>query len=137
MLGKDLKTVIYLIEDDDSVRQAMMRLLATAGYDVEAFGMAEAFLDFPFRVEDALLIIDIHLPGLDGLGLHERLQLSGMTIPVIFITAYDNSTKRTMAKGQGAAAYFRKPIDAQALLDAVAWALSSHSGNNIKEEERS
>ena len=116
-------TTIYLIEDDASLRKAMKRLLGAAGYEVEAFGRAEAFLDYPFRREGALLIIDIHLPGIDGLKLHEQLQIAGSSLPVIFITAYDNAEKRTFARKLGAAGYFRKPVDAQALLDAIAWAM--------------
>lgn len=116
---------IYLIEDDDSVRRAVTRLLETAGYKVEAFAEAEAFLDFPFTRKNALLITDIHLPGPDGLQLQKRLIDDGIAMPVIFITAYDSEEKRGKVKKMGAAAYFRKPVDGAALIDAIEWAFTN------------
>ena len=116
---------IYLIEDDTSVRRAMTRLLATAGYTVEAFAEAEAFLGFPYIRKNALLITDIHLPGIDGLQLQKHLVDDGIAMPVIFITAYDSEEKRAKVKKMGATAYFRKPVDGTALIDAIEWAFTN------------
>ncbi len=121
----DTQRTIYLVDDDSSIRLAMTRLLKSAGYAVEVFAMAEAFLESAFVEKNTLLIIDIHLPGLNGLELQEKLQRDGIAIPVIFITAYDSGEKSERAKSQGAAAYFKKPVDAEALFNAIECAMSS------------
>lgn len=129
-------TTIYLIDDDASVRKAMKRLLRVAGYETETFASCYAFLESPFRQKNTVLVVDIHIPGLNGLDLKENLLRSGIRIPVIFITAYDNAEKREKANKMGAAAYFRKPVDAQALLDAIEWVLGTRAANHSKEEKR-
>jgi FixJ family two-component response regulator len=118
------RSLIYVIDDDASVRKAFGRLLRSANLDAETFSSAEEFLSSPKQKENACIIIDIRMPGLSGFDLQQRLSSEGTKIPVIVISASDDLETREHAKELGAISFFRKPIDDQALLDAVWWAIS-------------
>jgi len=102
-------------------------LFMSADMEVQAFEMAEDFLKCQFREKKACLISDIKMKGLSGLELQQQLAERGIKMPVIFLTAFDSNEIRQQAKQAGAAGYFRKPVDDQALLDTIQWALSSQS----------
>ena len=118
------RSLIYVIDDDASVRKAFGRLLRSANLDAEMFSSAEEFLSSPKQKENACIIIDIRMPGLSGFDLQQRLSSEGINIPVIVISASDDVEIRERARELGAIAFFRKPIDDQALLDSVWWAIS-------------
>ena len=110
---------VFIVDDDDSVRKALKRLLRANGYQVVTFESAEEFLlANRFRAEGCI-VLDICLPGMSGLDLHEKLASSGANYPVIFITAQDNPQWQKMAAETDAVAYLRKPFDQQLLLDAL------------------
>jgi len=113
---------VYLIDSDESVRRAMKRLLRLAGLNVRSFASIGEFLQVECSYENACLIADVKVLEEDGLELQARLAEAGCRVPVIFVTAYDNRMARDEAKKMGAVAYFLKPVDDQALLDAIAWA---------------
>lgn len=117
--------IIYVVDDDPSVRNALEMLLISAGMDVQTFVNAEDFLNHRIKEENSCLLTDIKMEGMSGLGLQQRLMEDGITVPVIFLTAYDTKETRLKAKQAGAAGYFCKPVDDQALLDTIHWALSS------------
>jgi FixJ family two-component response regulator len=119
-------SLVYVVDDDESVRRALRRLLHSWGLRATTFASATEFLDSGPCEEDACLIADIRMPGLGGLDLQRELLAKGSTIPVIFITAFDTAETRKQARALGAAGYFRKPVDDQALLDAIRWALSKN-----------
>ncbi len=119
-----MKPVIYIVDDDESVRRAMKRLIHSTGMGVRVFASSQEFLDFEPRKENACIIVDIKLQGMSGLELHDKLRAKGSDLPVIFITGFDSPETRHQAKEAGAAGYFTKPIDDQALLDAIQWALT-------------
>ena len=110
---------VCIIEDDDSVRRALGRLMRSVGLDVETFGSAEEFLHGGERPAPACLILDLHLPGLSGLELQERLKAEGRTVPLVFITAYGDKEMRDRALHAGALAFLEKPFAEQMLLEAV------------------
>ena len=114
--------MVYVIDDDESVRKALKRLLRSADLDVEAFPSAEEFLSNSRQDQNACLLIDIRMPGLTGFDLQKRLLLKEVLIPVIVISASDDWQTREHAKELGAVSFFRKPVDDQALLDAIWWA---------------
>jgi FixJ family two-component response regulator len=87
-------------------------------------------MDAEVSDEHACIISDVRMPGISGLELPELLARAGRHLPVIFVTAHDTEQTRAIAQRAGAAAYFSKPVDDQALLDAIAWALSGHEGGN-------
>ena len=112
--------LISIVDDDDSVRRALGRLVQFAGFSAETFGSAEDFLRSAALGLTACLILDIHLCGrMDGFELQERLTADQVTIPIIFITAHDDAATRARAQRSGAAAYLLKPFEGQMLLDAI------------------
>ena len=122
-----MRPEIYIVDDDESVRRAMKRLIRSAGLEVRTFSSAQEFLDCKSINQSACMIVDIKLQGMSGLELYEELRARGSGLPVIFITGFDSPETRDQAKNAGAAGYFRKPIDDQALLDSIHWALTKQS----------
>jgi FixJ family two-component response regulator len=116
--------VVYLIDDDESVRRALQRLLRSAGIDVMAFASAEEFLQSGNLSQKACIVLDIQMRDLTGFDLQEKLASMGIRIPTIAVSALDDAGTRERARKLGAAAFFRKPVDGQALLDAIWWAIS-------------
>ncbi len=117
--------MVYLIDDDESVRRALQRLLRSAGLDVMVFPSAEEFLQSEnLDEEGACIILDIRMPGLTGFDLQENLTSRGIRIPVISVSAFDDAATRERARKLGATAFFRKPVDGEALLDAILWVIA-------------
>jgi len=117
------KKLVYVIDDDDSVRRAFQLLLQSADFDVEAFRSAEEFLEAASLGDDSCIILDMRMPGLTGVDLQKKLAARKIKIPVIVVSAYDDAAMRDLARDLGAVACFRKPVDDQALLDAILWTL--------------
>jgi FixJ family two-component response regulator len=89
------------------------------------FASVEELMKADVSDKNACIVSDVRMPGTSGLELPALLARAGKYLPVIFATAHDTPETRTIAQRSGAAAYFRKPVDDQALLDAIAWALKS------------
>ena len=111
--------LISVVEDDDSVRESLRRLIRSVGYAVQAFSSAEQFLNSDQFRETRCLILDVKLPGMDGLDLQRHLIASREEIPVIFITAHGDDAARIRALRNGALEYLFKPFSEEALLDAI------------------
>jgi FixJ family two-component response regulator len=122
-MGKKHNTV-YIIDDDESVRKAFGRLLRSADFDVETFSSPDEFLQATMEREHACTIADIRMSGSTGFALMEKLAAQGMRLPVIVISASDDEHIREHVRELGAVSFFRKPVDDQALLDAIWWAIS-------------
>jgi len=108
-----------VVDDDESVLHSLRLLLESAGYRSAGFGSAEELLESGLVENACCLILDIQLPGMSGFGLQARLNASHTPIPVIFITGHDCPGMEEQALRLGAMAYFRKPFDGQAILDAI------------------
>jgi FixJ family two-component response regulator len=117
-------TVVYVIDDDESVRRALARLLRSADLDAETFSSADEFLSSPKQSKNACILMDIRMPGSTGFDLQQKLAASDIRMPVIVISASDDAQIRERARELGAVSFFRKPVDDQALLDAIWWAIS-------------
>jgi FixJ family two-component response regulator len=115
---------VLVVDDDESVRRALQRLLRSNGFQVVTFESAEDFLQSGLVQGEVCLILDIRLPGISGLDLYDNLASSGVTYPVIFMTAHDNPQWQEMAEKAGAVACLRKPFDEQSLLSALGLARS-------------
>jgi FixJ family two-component response regulator len=111
--------MIFVVDDDPSVRKALKRLLSSAGFAVETFGCAEDALKSSHRAFPDGFVIDVRMPGMSGLELQRELLGSGSRVPVIFITAHEDAQARSAAIEAGATAFLQKPFDDRALLDAV------------------
>ena len=115
--------MVAVIEDDESYRVAVQRLLKSAGFSVQSFGSAEAFLNSGQQQEIGCLIADIRMPGMSGLELQAKLNSDHCPIPTIFVTAHGDEKIRLQAMRGGAVKFFTKPFDGETLLDAVRVAL--------------
>jgi FixJ family two-component response regulator len=110
---------VFVVDDDESVRKALKRLLRAHGYKVLTFDSAEDFLLSGAVRTGGCILLDIRLPGMSGLELYEKLAPSGAIHPVIFMTAHDNPQQQEWAAKTDAVAYLRKPFDQQSLFDAI------------------
>ncbi len=117
------RPIIFIIDDDTSVRRALGRVMTQGGMDWEAYDSAESFLATAHPEACGCIVTDMTMPGMSGLDLKKQLNATRHPLPVVFLTAHDSEETRAAAREAGAAAYFRKPVDIQALLDAVRWAL--------------
>lgn len=118
------QTHIAILDDDQSVRTAISRLLKASEMTTESF--ANCVELFTFLKHDALdcLILDLQMPGLNGIDVLRCLQQCGQCLPVVMITAHDDASTRESCMSAGAAAYVRKPLDVDALLDAITLAIN-------------
>ena len=117
-------TVVYVVDDDESVRRALARLLRSADLNAETFSSTDEFLKGPRQKKNSCILIDIQMPGSTGFDLQQKLAAFDIRIPVIVISASDDVQIRERARKLGAVSFFRKPVDDQALLDAIWWAIS-------------
>jgi FixJ family two-component response regulator len=111
--------LISIVDDDESVREAMQGLMKSLGFAVEAFASAEEFLASDTRNHAACLITDMQMHGLTGLGLHDRLVASGSPVPTIMITAYPDERVRARALQAGVVCYLVKPFNESDLLTCI------------------
>ncbi len=114
---------ISIVDDDDSVRESLCGLFRLLKFGVEAFSSADEFLRWERIGETGCLILDVAMPGMNGLELQRRLAVSHPQIAVIFISAHDDDDLRARALQGGAIDYLLKPLSDEALLDAVKTAL--------------
>lgn len=115
---------VFVVDDDAPVRKSLMRLLESAGYRTESFSSADEFLDgWKANPAPGCVLLDIMMPGLDGLQLQQTLRASALEIPIIFITGHGDIPLSVKAMKAGAIDFFPKPIDDQKLLRAVDEAL--------------
>jgi FixJ family two-component response regulator len=110
---------VAVVDDDASVRKALVRLLHASGHKVEAFASGGEFLESSCTGASDCLVLDVHMPSVSGLDVQAALLARGIHVPIIFITAYDDNALREHALQQGAAAYLRKPLAEQTLLAAI------------------
>jgi FixJ family two-component response regulator len=118
--------LISVVDDDHSVRESLARLIRSLGLSVQVFGSAEEFLEADLSREPDCLILDIRMPGMNGLELHRRLSAADRDLPVIFITAHGSDAEvRARAIGAGAVDYLLKPLREEEVLRAIDTALRS------------
>ena len=117
--------LIAVVDDDASVRSATVDLLASVGFACEAFEAAEDYLQSDAANRTACLILDVRMPGLNGLELQRLMADQGRAVPIIFITSYPNERVRRRAIGAGAICYLSKPCSEKELLDCIRLALDA------------
>jgi DNA-binding response OmpR family regulator len=115
--------MISIVDDDESVRAATKALLRSVGYEVETFASAELFLESGALRQTECLVLDVRMPGIDGLELQRRLNAAKSRVSIVFVTAHDDRSHRNKAMEAGAASFFRKPFDANAFVAAIQVAL--------------
>jgi FixJ family two-component response regulator len=120
--------LIAVVDDDESVRRSTRLLLESFGYRAAVFESAEGFLRFARSGDTSCLILDVHMPGMNGLQLQNQLAAQGCGVPIIFITAYDDQEFRRRALRAGAVAFLGKPFTDQQLFQAIRSALPHDEG---------
>lgn len=117
------RPTVYIVDDDISVRESLTALVRLSGWSVATFESAQDFLDYPRMSSAGCLVLDVSLPGLNGLELQERLRDNQAELPIIFITGHGDVPTSVRAMKAGAAEFLTKPIDDEALLSAIAGAI--------------
>ncbi len=129
--------IVFVVDDDPSIRGSLSLLLSSAGYSVKTYASAKGFLESEHGTPGpACLILDVKMPGLSGLDLKEELTSRNYTIPVIFITGHGDIPMSVQAMKKGAVDFFVKPFDDVQLLEAVKKALLKDSQARVGLDER-
>lgn len=131
------ETTVFVVDDDLSIGKGLGRLLRSAGYKVETFSSAQNFLEADPRTGGgACLILDVKMPGLNGLELQEELQSRGNAMPIVFISGHGDIPMSVKAIKKGAIDFLTKPFDDKDLLNAVKEALKRDTEIRKKAEEQ-
>lgn len=112
---------VYIVEDDASVRKGLARLMRSLGIESSLYDSAESFLEHEPSEENPCILLDITMPKMNGLELAEKLKVMGCTYPIIAVSARDDDEVRDQVEKMGACFFLRKPVDDQALIDAIKW----------------
>jgi len=115
----EAEPIVFVVDDDLSVRRSTERLLRSAGLEVQTFTSAREFLKNPRPERPACLVLDVRMPGLSGMDLQRELTQAGIHVPIIFITAHGDIPMSVRAMKAGAAEFLTKPFRSRILLDAV------------------
>lgn len=129
-----LQPQVFLIDDDDAVRNALRLLLSTYDFQVQAFASADAFLKAWNATQSGCLVLDLHMPGMSGFGLQEIMRLQSLPLPVIFITGHGELDACRRAFRAGAVDFLTKPVDEQALVTGIRNALASMTANRASQD---
>jgi FixJ family two-component response regulator len=111
--------VIAVVDDEESVRKAVVRVLQAAGFAARAFASGKEFLESWHFDRPDCLILDLQMPGLSGTEVQQSLRMAGATFPIVIITAHDSPSLREECLGAGAVEYLCKPLDIRTLVMAV------------------
>ena len=120
---KDADAIVFVVDDDPSIREAIKSLISLIGVRVETFGTAQEFLRTERPDLPGCMVLDVELPGLSGLDLQRELAAHGIKLPIIFITGYGDIPMSVRAMKAGATEFLTKPFRDQDLLDAIQQAL--------------
>jgi FixJ family two-component response regulator len=125
-MATDEKTkMVVIVDDDESMRNALRGLMKEVGLPAQAFASAEEFLAFGLWQQTGCVIADIRMPGMSGLELQAKLKAEHRCIPIIFITGHGDEKMRLQALRAGAVEFLSKPFDDEILLDSVRAAMSN------------
>ena len=126
---------VFLIDDDPGVRRSLSRVLREEGFEVRGYESAEAFLARPDTTTRGCLVLDVTMPGLDGLELQRQLSEEKLRMPIIFLTGYGDIPMSVRAMKAGAADFLTKPVASETLIAAVRAAIEQESAVRQAEDE--
>ena len=118
-MGERTGRTVSVVDDDQSLRRSLSNLLTSVGFRVETFASAEEFLSSSQQENTGCLVLDLRMGGMNGFDLLRHLAATGSRIPVIILTAHADDAARQRSREAGAVAFFGKPFQADALLNAV------------------
>lgn len=135
MVIHDKNELIHIVDDDDSVRNSLIRLLESVGYRAEAFTSAKEYLTFDHQERPACLIVDVRMPGMSGLELQQALAETHPSLSIIFLTGFGTIPASVRAMQAGAVDFIEKPFDEQTLLESINRGVALHENNRGKHRE--
>jgi|SRR5215467_11438776 len=118
-----LMPIVFVVDDDISIRESLELLIQNEGWQPKTFASAQEFLDYPRAIVPSCLVLDVSLPGLNGLELQKRVAVERLDLPIIFITGYGDVPKTVQAMKGGAVEFLTKPFNDEVLLTAIRQAL--------------
>jgi len=127
---------VFIVDDDAQMLRAYERILRFAGFAVDTFTSASDFLRRPLSHVQCCLILDLNMPGLDGLQLQKAMRQGGVRIPIIFVSGSADVASTASAMRHGAVDFLEKPVDEGRLFDAVARALEQDAAQRIDQDDR-
>lgn len=127
-----LPPLIAVVDDEESVRRALQRLLQSAGFEVDVYPLGAAFLESLAGRMPACVVLDLHMPGVNGFDVQEAVVRDYPDLPVVVITGYDTPETEARVAEHGAKAYLHKPVDAMVLLAAINAAIGKGIRSNRK-----
>jgi FixJ family two-component response regulator len=133
---EECEPMVFIVDDDDSVRKAIKRLINSVGMKVETFVSAQEFLSRERYDGPCCLVLDVRMPGLSGLDLQQELTKADRILPIIFITGHGSIPMTVRAMKAGAVDFLEKPFDDQALLDLIKHAIDQDKQNKQEHNER-
>jgi FixJ family two-component response regulator len=125
--------VISIVDDDKSVREATKALVRSLGFTAAAFASAEEYLQSERVRDTSCLILDVQMPGMNGVDLQERLIADGVRTPVIFMTAFPEDRTRARVLGAGAVGFLSKPFDDERLIECLDKALRTRASERAEQ----
>jgi FixJ family two-component response regulator len=125
------RSFVAVVDDEESVRRALLRLLRAANMDAEAFASGEAFLSSLDKFRPDCVVLDLQMPGLTGRDVQRRLIGMQINLPVILITAHDDAVTQQQSLSDGAANYLRKPLRGDVLVRSINESIARASGASI------
>lgn len=129
------KAIVFVVDDDESVRESLESLIRSAGLRVETFASAQQFLASPRANVPRCLVLDVRLPGLSGLDLQKQMAEDNIEIPIVFITGHGDIPMSVRAMKAGAVEFLTKPFSDQDLLDAVQEAIQRDRATRRQQAE--
>lgn len=123
LIMPDSIPIVYIVDDDISVRESLEALIRVAGWRPEVFASAQDFLAYPRALVPSCLVLDVSLPGLNGLALQKLVTADRASMPIIFITGYGDIPTTVQAMKAGAVEFLTKPFNDEVLLDAIRHAI--------------
>jgi len=135
VIAKNAQPIVFVVDDDESVRESLQYLLRSVGLECQAFASAAEFLGIYDRAQPGCLVLDVRMPGLSGPELQRLLNLRGAIIPVIFITGHGDISMAVDAMQQGASDFLQKPFRDQDLIDRIQRALEKDGRTRAALEE--
>jgi FixJ family two-component response regulator len=131
-----VSAIVFVVDDDPSVRKSLTRVLASAGYAVEAFASAREFLARPPHPGPCCLVLDVRMPGLTGIQLQEMLAVTGRRMSIVFVTGHADVPTSVKAMKAGAVDLLTKPVDVEDLIPAIQRAVTRDGHDRATEVRR-
>ena len=127
---------VFVIDDDSGVRRSLARLIRSAGWNVEPYASARAFLDRPAYADIGCVVLDVSMPEMSGPELHEWMAAHGLFLPVIFLTAHGDLPTGIQAMKRGAVDFLQKPVDDVLLLQVIQNAIERHGSDRTRHRHK-